>query len=214
MANKVTKVTVRLDLLRALQDDFYSPDYIRSIGNAVKDGIYDATSKGLSPIRGFGRFEGYKAMEDAKALRKKASKLSNSRIKATASSERRRRDKASSLRSKAGRVEQHGYPLSVQDKFPDKKVRPVNLRLSGKMLEAIRFQFSRAKKQVRFYLVGKEANEKAETHNEGTQEPNVARRPFLPTRPGEEFISSIMRDIIGLYRSRIESIIEMSKKKR
>lgn len=210
---KKTRVQVRLDFLRELQYNLYDAKFIRKLGDTVKDGILDATAKGLSPIKGFGRFDGYKAQEQAKELRKKASKLSNNRIVATEDSERRRRDKANSIRTKASKIGE-GYPVSVQEEWPNKKIRPVNLRLSGKMLKSITYQFNRAKNSIRFYLLGKKNNLMAETHNEGTQEPNVARRPFLPTGPGEEFISSITRDIIGLYRSRFESMIEMSKKKR
>lgn len=208
------KIEVRLDILETVKKDFFSAKFVREVGDTVLDGIKDAAAKGLSPVAGVGRFPGYKAQEEAKAQKRIARNAWQNASQAGSSSTGVRLRNLSRSASDEAKKSAQGYPVSVQDKFPQKKIRPVNLSLTGEYLNSLRYSFNRSKLSIRFFFAGKRANLLAETHNEGTQEPVVARRPVLPTADGQEFISSIMRAINTLYRNRLASIIEMSKKKR
>jgi hypothetical protein len=86
---------------------------IDSIGKDVVSAMKAMISKGISPIAGAGRFPEYKAASKAKAARKEA--------------------KARGERAPP----RTGYPYSVQDKYPEKRERPVNLKLKGDFLESL-----------------------------------------------------------------------------
>jgi hypothetical protein len=195
------KVTVKLDFPKLLKDKLVNQELSSNLADVVIKGILEHTAIGLSPVRGFGRFVGYKAQEEAKKLKKIATHLSRANNKAAASSAR------SEAKSSA-----RGYPSSVQGRFPDKKVRPVNLRLTGTMLADLSYLLNRTAQKVTIGIFKGKSKLKAETHNEGTQEPNVPTRQFLPTTQGQEFTVSIMRAIKEVYRKRLNSIIEESNK--
>jgi hypothetical protein len=100
------------------------------------------------------------------------------------------------------------------DSYPAKKKakRPVNLSLSGQML-----QWYKAIKVsgVRFALgipreAPKDVKVRAEANNEGTVNENgqvaIAARRFIPLR-GESFNISVMRKIKNLYAQRIKTLL-------
>ncbi len=149
-----------------------------NIGETVRKGILDFVSRGQSPVRDFGRFVGYKAQNIGGGKAKKSS------------------------------TNPRGYPYSVMSRYPDKKVRPVNLRLTGEMLDAIKHVFNFGTQKIELGIFGGKAALKAETHTKGTQEPRVPRRPFIPTEDGETFAETIRRDIIAIVKRRISYIIK------
>lgn len=101
-----------------------------------------------------------------------------------------------------------GYPEidRIKEKYPDKKTRPVNLSLSGKMLKDMK-----GVKQRDGVLLGYMDDSKssllARVHNSGERK-DIPQRKFLPTGPGEEFILSLTRAIKDIYLNRIRAIIK------
>jgi hypothetical protein len=94
------------------------------LGEAVTEEMKRLIAVGKSPIEKTGRFPEYKAVGLARGVEKVARRLSGERKKAA--------------KGIAAGIKSRGYPYSVQDEFPDKKPRPVNLKLSGKFLDSLR----------------------------------------------------------------------------
>ncbi len=145
-------------------DDVMDSTTADQLGQTVKDAIIKSCLAGLSPVKGFGRFEGYKNASSG------------------------------------------GYPRNVMKDFPGKTVRPVNLWLTGDMLESLTWERKGDTVSV-FIPENTHASLKAETHNEGTQS-HVPVRKFLPTAEGEEFTESIQRLIFEIMRQRVETILK------
>jgi predicted AlkP superfamily phosphohydrolase/phosphomutase len=93
------------------------------------------------------------------------------------------------------------------DKYPgDRKTkRPVNLEMTGEMLNALDWQDSEGT-TVTIGFFDPEQSEKAKYHNDGTA--NMAKRQILPTKKNEEFNVSITRLIRDLYARIISDIIK------
>lgn len=120
--------------------------------------------------------------------------------------------KAQQIKKKASKDSKpRGYPYDLMDRYPDKKVRPVNLKLSGDMLNAMEQRFNFSAQEVTVGIFDQKQALKAETHNRGTQEPRVPKRPFLPTDAMIGFAESIQRGIISIVKKRIASIIKATK---
>lgn len=156
-----------------------APANNKKIGDLTVRLMKDAIARGLSPVRQFGRFEEYSA-----AKRNRASKKSRSSAK-------------------------QGYPFNVLTEYPNKKVRPVNLELSGKMLNALT---SKSKSDsVVVGIFNKTQEEKARGHQLGDAKKNLPKRRFVPTASGEQFIVSIQREIRQLYSELLDAIIKLNK---
>lgn len=157
---------------------------------------------GRSPVRGWGRFEPYKGVAGVSKIAKIARSLTGER-------KVRAKEKLSSSKKSV-------YPYSVMDKYPDKKVRPVNLKLSGEMIDAIEVRPGSGKLKSFLFggntvLVGifdKKQALKAETHNEGTQADKVPQRKFLPTGQDETFVVSIHRKILAIIEKRVSYLLK------
>jgi len=100
------------------------------------------------------------------------------------------------------------YPQNVRDEYPGKRKSPVNLILSGAMLEAIETFRNGNKLRLGIFNGSPQLN-KAAAHNEG--EGRMPRRAFIPSRSGEEFARTIMRAIVDLYNTRVKDILTRSK---
>lgn len=87
--------------------------------------------------------------------------------------------------------------------FKDKRVRPVNLLLSGNMLRAITHEASRGKLQVGIW--DQAMAELASYHQDGTD--NMPARRFVPTEQGEQFTVTIDRALINKLQDIIKSEI-------
>jgi len=90
-------------------------------------------------------------------------------------------------------------------KYPgDKKnSKPVNLFLSGDMLDAITYRV--LKSGVKIGIFDSDERAKATTHIRGLN--GVPQRKFLPVDDGDKFIVSIQRSIRTLYARLISDII-------
>lgn len=153
----------------------------RNIGDTVITQMKNFIARGQSPVRDQGRFQGYKAQQ------------------------------ISGGKGRRGNENKQGYPYSVMHRFPNKKVRPVNLKLTGEMLSDLAHKFRFGEQTIELGLFSGKSALKAETHNQGTQEPRISRRPFLPTKDGESFAETIQRDIIAIVKRRISYIIRSIK---
>lgn len=96
-----------------------------------------------------------------------------------------------------------GYPLSVQKQYPGKKIRPVNLFLSGDMIDDLQARPNGAGIPIGFS--NKEQADKAAKHNSGDK---VPVRRVLPNKRGEEFTVGITRLVRDLYAEELERIIK------
>jgi hypothetical protein len=96
-----------------------------------------------------------------------------------------------------------GYP----DGIPGKRKRPVNLKLSGAFLRALKFKPKKGK-FVRIGMIGasKKIRDMFATHNDGTHK-HVPQRQFLPTGEKDQFTPRITRIVKNIYKRRIERLI-------
>lgn len=172
MGSNRIRIKTKFPIIDELKKAF-TPDKVKQAGDIVIGDMKHHIERGLSPVKGWGRFQGYKAQ---------------------------------------GAKNKKGYPYNVQDEYPDKKVRPVNLKLSGKMQSAIEARPHPKAPGFTIGIFNKEELKKAETHNEGTN-PNVPQRKFIPTAKGEEFTPTIMRTIKEVVRDIVAGIIDKTNKK-
>lgn len=116
--------------------------------------------------------------------------------------------KAQAKRSKKG------YPYNVMKKYPGKKVRPVNLELSGSMLADYTFTLLRPNVigvGIDPSLGSSDKNsEIAKYHQNGTDK--MAKRQIIPN-DNQEWAVSIMRAIKEIYGKRLADLIRRSNKK-
>lgn len=197
MARRV-KVDVKIGALRSIKE-LNKPENQRAIGDAIVKGMKDLISSGQSPVKGFPRFVEY----------------SGARKRKTRKTARGRKSTAKSL----------GYPFNVQDEYPDKKVRPVNLKLSGDMLAELKAD--PITRGVRIGIIDAEQAVKAKLHNDGGPQEirvkrrvkggktksvklkyNMPQRKFIPDNPGERFKITIERIYLSLYSEILDRILK------
>jgi len=148
------------------------------LGRLVLKEILSSIARGISPVRGHGRFKGYKV------------------------------DRST------GKAKAQAYPNSVKDKFPSKRKRPVNLKLSGDLLKAMRFRRLVGGVEVGLINASKKLKAIFEGHNEGSNlKAKLPQRKILPTGPKDRFKVSIQRRIVNLYLARIRQIISRSRRR-
>jgi len=109
-----------------------------------------------------------------------------------------------------GRLERYKDRKSYPGKL--KNATPVNLNLSGAMLDGLTFR-RKGSDVIEVGMLGGSAKVKeiAGYHQDGT--PNMAARRFVPDADGEEWAVSIMRRIRDLYGERLAKLIRQSNKK-
>lgn len=109
-----------------------------------------------------------------------------------------------------------GYPNNVKNKYPDKKKRPVNLRLSGDFMRNLRAK--NVKKDrfsfAGFHIVGitigwksRKDQLKEEGHREGVN--GQPKRPIIPT-DDEEFSPKIKKIIVEFFEKRAQRWVRKS----
>jgi len=177
----------------------------QKLGARVLKDILAAIAIGKSPVRGQGRYKGYRTDRRAE---------SGSRLTGKESPERRTRQiRGEARKGKKGRKGMF-YPDSVQKQRLGKQRRPVNLKLSGDMLKQMKFRGIVGGIKIGLLSASKLIKIIFESHNEGLNEKNnVPRRAILPTGPGEKFTALIQRRIKSLYLARIRQIISRSRRR-
>lgn len=81
-----------------------------------------------------------------------------------------------------------------------KKLRPVNLKVSGAMLKSLRIKAMVETVKVTFL------SKFAAYHDGGN--PHIPRRPLLPTGPGEKFSNTITRFLVGRAKIIVAKILK------
>jgi hypothetical protein len=142
-----------------------------SIGDAAVDQMQIAIVKGLSPIKGNGRFAAYK-WSAKKSEQRKSKTKSGKQLK---------------------REFQNRYPYSEMKKHPDKKERPVNLKLSGEFLSNLKAFIKGKELWIGFKDDTKWAKYES-GHREGVH--GQPKRPIIPSGAGEQFSDSILRRLV------------------
>lgn len=148
---------------------------LMTIGNSAIEEMKKAIAKGLSPIKGAGRFPAYLWAGKKSLARKSGAKK----------------------RKELNREFQNKYPYSVKNKFPDKKERPVNLKLSGEFLKNLKSMV-----EGRDLFIGFEEGstwaDYESGHREGVHE--QPKRPIIP-QEDEQFSDSILRRLVKTVQS-------------
>lgn len=106
------------------------------------------------------------------------------------------------------------YPAyKNEDRYPgDRKPRrPVNLELTGEMLDSLQYQTRENGIRYGILSASDEVKTRAKANNEGTQ--HVPARPFIPDKPGQQFNLSIMTKIKDIVSKRLAAIIKQSSRK-
>ena len=188
------KVTIKMPAIEAMKRLNSLPVALK-VGPPVVQKMLEAIAKGLSPVYGFGRFEEYVGIGRQRRTRKLAKALRKGGAP----------KKARSLTSSLGKP----YPLSVQHKFPNKKVRPVNLSLNGKMLSYLGARFSNGSLEIGIF--DKDQALLASYHQDGT--PDMPQRRFIPSGKGEDFIVTIRRLMKNLYAEQLQKILDLHNRK-
>lgn len=192
------KTTVRFDILEYI-DRFVDGTLANAIGNTVVDESRALIDSGQSPVQGYGRFERYspRYVSWIKNDKKKRGKTAAAVVRSHAPASKSRTAKAKKAKKEA---ERHG-----------KQVRPVNLYLSGEMLDD-GYGFEVRGESVFVGMVRGSAAKKeiASYHNDGTD--RLPQRRIVPGA-GEQWAISIMRAIRDLYGERMKKIIRDSSKK-
>ena len=152
----------------------------QEIGDVIVDEMKDLISKGISPIEGKGRFPAYKWA----AARKDVVDTVNRFTKGQKGKDVR------ALKSEAKRAYSNKYPFSVQNEFPDKRPRPVNLFLSGEFMESLKSKVRNGQLFVGFFE--KRSTQFEQGHREGVN--GQPKRPIIPI-DDERFSTTIVRKV-------------------
>lgn len=167
----------------------------RKLGNRVLTDVLGLIAIGKSPVKGQGRYVGYRVDRAVADLRKKGT--------APARKQSKRLSEKSSL-----------YPNSVKKQFPRKQKRPVNLELSGKMLGFLGWEAKLG--GVIFGLISapKKIKDIFRAHNEGTnKKKKVPRRALIPVNKGETFTQFIQSRINSLYLARVKQLLKINNRR-
>lgn len=172
-----------------------TPSELKNLGDAIIDEMKAAIAKGISPIKKAGRFPAYKYAADFNEVKKgilQQLKTSESYrgIKGKGAAQRKK-SFVDQITKKQTKNIRSRYPFNVQKEFPHKKLRPVNLNLSGDFLDNLVSQVKNKKLRIGFF---KDPWMKYESgHREGVN--GQPKRPIIPN-VGEEFTQSIYRRLV------------------
>jgi len=185
------EVKINLDKLLKKAPQAFDQAFGELLGKEVIDAMKKDIARGISPILGDGRFPAYKGVEAAQAIRKGAAKGKSGK----------------QARLDAKQLEKKTYPKSVNYKFPDKKPRPVNLKLSGDFLSKLSWKLRGVaeKFDVAIGFFDSLSVKKESGHREGVN--GQPQRPVIPSKRGEYFSERIQRLIVKLFRERVRKFL-------
>lgn len=152
------------------------------IGDELADEMRSTIAKGISPIKDKGRFPEYVGVTKLRKVKKVSKSLTGSR--------------KTKAKSKIKKLQNRAYPYSVQDKFPGKKARPVNLFLSGKFLKNLIARVSGKTLEIGFF--DEPWTDYEQGHREGAN--GQAKRPIIPNGR-EQFSTSVYRRLVKAVQS-------------
>lgn len=137
------------------------------IGERIREEMLDDVSKGISPIKGQGRFPAYKWAGKANEIRKRAREIKDT-------------GKRKQLRTDADKLTSNKYPFTAEAKRQGKKPRPVNLELTGDFLKSLLVWFTGTgnKRSVHVGFKNNLSILKEKGHREGAN--GQPERPMIP----------------------------------
>lgn len=103
------------------------------------------------------------------------------------------------------------YPAKVQNKFPDKRARPVNLTLSGQFLKSL-VSYGVTRGANKFLFVGFNnllAELKELGHREGVN--GQPSRPIIPEQGKEDFIAPLRRFLEDAFKVILRATLAKQK---
>ena len=159
----------------------------------VETEVIGSIKKGKSPVKGYGRFPKYsKSYTDQ--IRNKVGFYtdSNGNLRAIPKGRNRATNR---------------FVASLNERLTGKKRSPVNLKVTGEMLDSFFVKVRRRAQSLLFDVGFKD--EKAEWHNEG--QGRLPTRRIIPDRTNEEFSRVITNRITRLYKSIVSRV---AKRKR
>jgi hypothetical protein len=174
------------------------------IGLDVIEEMKNLISKGISPIAGWGRFPAYKAVAKGQAYTR------SKRGAFAGENDKYSRAVRSEIRKKGQRIARSGYPYTVMKQYPLKKVRPVNLRLSGNFLDTL-LEARALKTGVSIGFWKKKGVDIEDGHRNGAN--GQPMRPIIPIND-ETFSRVIYERLLQSVRFRILAWLETYSKRR
>lgn len=201
MASINVKVKVDLPTLEKLKEDSIANTRFQAkLGRKMHDEILDMVEKGISPVSGEGRFKAYQVDREVSNVNRSASSAKRLGAENVAKRER--------ARSKRTSQRKDLYPNSVKKKYPSKQRRPVNLKLSGDMLDALWFKGISGGIKIGLIAATERIKTIFRAHNDQSDpKRRFPRRAILPTGLGETFVPKLMRIAREEYLKRIREII-------
>jgi hypothetical protein len=199
-------VKTKLHGLVAILSGFNDRLMAREVGEFVVRASLENIAMGISPVRGYGRFPAYVADDMMRIQRKKLGKGAK-----TVKEKYYQKARNARVRARIEELKANYYPFSAMHKFTNKKLRPVNLKLSGDFLSKLDFKVG-GQRSLWVGLYNATAKQKLmfETHNEGTHQ-FVPQRKFLPTGEGEQYTVGIMRGVLDIFSEWVGRKIKKSK---
>jgi hypothetical protein len=191
MARIRIKVSETLTKMIEKIPEAFNTQFGHELAKEVIDSMKKDISKGLSPIQGKGRFAAYKGQTKSKAGKEKAKQLGSAGDKRG----------AKAVRQQVKKQEKKTYPFTVQKDYPGKRVRPVNLHLSGDFLNSLVWKVLGTGKAFEVAIGFFDSLSVKKEHGHRYM---VGGQPSRPTIPiGEEVFSErIMRLLVKLFRKR------------
>lgn len=183
MAKKLDLNKLRYDLKKEIErsikpkvEDSIKQQDLVQVGVAACNRMVELISRGISPIEGKGRFPAYKWAGKLNDIRKKLGAKNSKKI------------------SRA--IKATKYPYSAMDEYPNKRVRPVNLTLSGKFLEDLQPRVSGKKLKIGYH--DNLSSKKESGHREGVN--GQPKRPTIPIG-NEKLNASVYKEILNTLDS-------------
>lgn len=183
-----------LKKIKDAQQPLSKKDY-KQLGRRMVAAMKILIRKGISPVRGGGfktRFPGYK--DSYKKQIRGQLRFITTRDGTVVPIEKRRGKK--------------GKSFKPDPRFKNKKVRPVNLKLSGDFLGALDSKVSVRGRSVKIGYFDRKQRKKEKWHREGAG--GQLKRPTIPNPPEEKFAAAVMDVFRRMVRKRLK---EKTKRK-
>lgn len=167
---RTPRVTVDFDFVKDI-NKLVTKKFQKDLGTAIVKKAKQFISRGISPVKGFGRYKGY-AID-------------------------------------------RGVPGGYPDGVPGKANRPVNLKLSGDMLKALKFKNVENGVTIGFSdNTNAKILDRVEAHNDGTLEgQNVPQRKMIPDNKGEKWNVTITKLVDKEFQKAVDDYIVKTNKK-
>jgi hypothetical protein len=195
------KIKKRLQVLNLLETS--REDFKKEIKNSFGGELLDLLEKGINPVKQSNNrqteySESYKKQIEGKLMFfKKGGKL----IAIEELSKKELKSYRASKSASEQNAKNSKFLAYSKQQFKDKKVRPVNLKLTGALHESLKIDITRDNPYVEF------SDPKAIYHNDVGVGPKKTKRRLLPTASGEEFTLRLFQKIKNALQKAIKKNI-------